>query len=331
MTRRLIVIGSAGLLAGAVMVGYSIGRARANGMPQSGALTYSGTLLNYGAPDNGVHAITLQLWAGSAVACTTTPENDTQLVNGHFSIPLDEACVAVVHQNSNVQVEVVVDGTSMGLTSLSSVPYAVEADTASNPAPGSALGTLDPPGTVIAYAGTVGGVNDVPPPSGWLFCDGRAVSRAQYAKLFAVIGTNHGEGDGSTTFNLPDYRGYFLRGLDQGSGHDPDVGGRGALAAGGATGNEVGTVQGGQVQSHGHGVNDPGHVHGTGWPRNASWLYWDHDSANGRDGVLPSSGGSPAVFGAGSMAAATTGVSIQAAGGNETRPANVSVNYLIRY
>ena len=45
----------------------------------------------------------------------------------------------------------------------------------------------------------------------WLLCDGQAVSRTTYADLFAVIGTNFGEGNGVTTFNVPDYRGKFRR------------------------------------------------------------------------------------------------------------------------
>ena len=49
--------------------------------------------------------------------------------------------------------------------------------------------------------------------SGFLLCDGAELSRTNYAALFAKIGTTFGEGDGETTFNLPDYRGYFLRGL----------------------------------------------------------------------------------------------------------------------
>lgn len=49
--------------------------------------------------------------------------------------------------------------------------------------------------------------------TGYLLCDGRAVSRSTYANLFSVIGVNFGVGDGVTTFNVPDYRGCFLRGL----------------------------------------------------------------------------------------------------------------------
>jgi hypothetical protein len=57
-------------------------------------------------------------------------------------------------------------------------------------------------------------------PSGWLGCDGSAVSRTTYAALFAAIATTFGTGDGSTTFNLPDLRGEFLRGWDNGRGVD---------------------------------------------------------------------------------------------------------------
>ena len=49
-------------------------------------------------------------------------------------------------------------------------------------------------------------------PTGWLATDGTAVSRSTYANLFAAISTTYGVGDGSTTFNLPDLRGYFVRG-----------------------------------------------------------------------------------------------------------------------
>lgn len=67
--------------------------------------------------------------------------------------------------------------------------------------------TSAPPGAITAFAASS-------PPTGWLTCDGTAVSRTSYAALFAVIGTTWGVGDGSTTFNLPDLRGQFLRGYD---------------------------------------------------------------------------------------------------------------------
>ena len=60
-------------------------------------------------------------------------------------------------------------------------------------------------GMVIAYAGSTS-------PSGWLLCDGSAVSRETYAALFAVIGTTYGTGDGSTTFNVPNLVDKFIQG-----------------------------------------------------------------------------------------------------------------------
>ncbi|MEQ8286057.1 phage tail protein [Thalassospira sp.] len=58
------------------------------------------------------------------------------------------------------------------------------------------------------------------PPEGWLVCDGSAVSRAEYAGLFATVGTLWGHGDEVSTFNLPDLRGEFVRGFDAGRGVD---------------------------------------------------------------------------------------------------------------
>jgi hypothetical protein len=69
----------------------------------------------------------------------------------------------------------------------------------------------NPAGTVIFYAANTA-------PTGFLKANGAAVSRSTYADLFAVTGTTFGVGDGSTTFNLPDLRGYFPRGwADNGS------------------------------------------------------------------------------------------------------------------
>jgi microcystin-dependent protein len=62
-----------------------------------------------------------------------------------------------------------------------------------------------PTGCVLPYAGTTA-------PEGWLLCDGSAVSRTEFSALFAVVSTSHGIGDGSTTFNIPDYRYQVPRG-----------------------------------------------------------------------------------------------------------------------
>lgn len=65
-----------------------------------------------------------------------------------------------------------------------------------------------PAGVFMPFAGTTA-------PSGYLMCDGSAVSRTTYSRLFGVIGSNYGSGDGSTTFNVPDMRGQFIRGANQ--------------------------------------------------------------------------------------------------------------------
>jgi len=87
------------------------------------------------------------------------------------------------------------------------------------------------PGTV-AYLG----MNSTP--TGWLKANGAAVSRTTYAELFSAIGTTYGIGNGSTTFNLPDLRGEFPRGWDDGRGID--------------SGRAFGSSQDHAVQSHVH-------------------------------------------------------------------------------
>lgn len=69
------------------------------------------------------------------------------------------------------------------------------------------------PGFVMPFAGGAA-------PAGWLKANGVAVSRTTYSALFGAIGTKYGVGDGSTTFNLPDLRGEFIRGWDDGRGVD---------------------------------------------------------------------------------------------------------------
>lgn len=72
----------------------------------------------------------------------------------------------------------------------------------------------------IETCGVVGWCAMKTPPAGALLCDGSAVSRTTYSKLFNVIGVHYGVGDGQATFNLPDMRGVVPRGLDLGRGLD---------------------------------------------------------------------------------------------------------------
>lgn len=81
-------------------------------------------------------------------------------------------------------------------------------------------------------------------PSGFFECDGSAKSRTTYSDLFAAIGTTYGVGDGSTTFNIPDLRGEFVRGWDHGKGVD--------------SGRAIGSYQADELKSHNHGYTYPG-------------------------------------------------------------------------
>lgn len=140
-------------------------------------------------------------------------------------------------------------------------------------------------------------------PTGTLECNGSAVSRTTYASLFAVIGETYGNGDGSTTFNLPDLRGYFLRGFDNGAGNDPDAASR-TDRGDGTTGDNVGTKQADELKSHTHTLN------------NATSVFRN----TGPGAIDTSSGGSQS----------TATISAQNTGGNETRPKNVAVMFCIK-
>ena len=86
---------------------------------------------------------------------------------------------------------------------------------------------------IKAVAGGHGNIGEIfwwpteMPPNDALYCNGGAISRVDYADLFSVIGTNFGAGDGSTTFNLPDMRGQFVRGFDPTNARDPSGNARG--------------------------------------------------------------------------------------------------------
>lgn len=88
-------------------------------------------------------------------------------------------------------------------------------------------------------------------PAGYLECSGAAVSRTTYAALFAVIGTTFGSGDGSTTFNLPNLRGEFIRGWDNGRGVD--------------SGRAFGSAQSDELKAHTHSYSTPT-TSGAGYP-----------------------------------------------------------------
>lgn len=100
-------------------------------------------------------------------------------------------------------------------------------------------GAYVPSGMIADFAGTAA-------PTGWLLCYGQAVSRATYSDLFTAIGTTWGAGDGSTTFNLPDFRGRVGAGKDDMGG---SAAGRLTTAASGVDGLTVGAAGGAQTHT----------------------------------------------------------------------------------
>ena len=158
---------------------------------------------------------------------------------------------------------------------------------------------LLPPGIQVSYAGTIA-------PQEWLLCDGAEVSRTTYARLYTAIADTYGEGNGSTTFNVPDYRGRFLRGSDDmgsgAAGVDPDAAGRTAMSTGGNTGENVGSVQIEAVGPHTHGVKARGNT----------------VSDTGSDIAMGAAEATVFIFDS------------ETATGNETRPINANVNIIIK-
>ena len=144
-------------------------------------------------------------------------------------------------------------------------------------------------------------------PTGFLVCDGAAVSRTTYATLFTAIATVWGVGDGSSTFNIPDLRGAFLRGVGTSTGFTQDH--TTTLAA----------FEDDQYQNHSHSIfssieGAPGT--GSGAVNYAATTpgYFQQYSytMNMKPSTDPSSGGTPRI-------------------GNETRPNNVGITYCIKY
>ena len=129
-------------------------------------------------------------------------------------------------------------------------------------------------------------------PSGWLAADGTAVSRSTYATLFAAISTAHGVGDGSTTFNLPDLRGIFVRGSDS------------QTISGATYSGTFAAKQQDELKAHTHVVGSR------------------VNSAAFGTGIVAASN-SATINGANN--------STESTGGSETRPANIALLYCIKF
>ncbi len=383
-TLSIYLLGALGCTAS---IAYFATRASAEGIPSNPPMTYAGILEENGSPVTGEVNVTLNLWRHPTssfledLTCSTQQDN-VKVDQGHFRLALSQACVAAIQATPDLWLEVVVNTKFVGRTKLGAVPFAVQAFRSSD-IEQPARDSLVPPGTVVAFAGEVA-------PNGWLFCDGSPLPRnGQFERLFQAIGISHGAGDGETTFNLPDYRGIFLRGVDHQRGLDPEATARISLADGGNVGDAVGTYQGNATSmplkkftaekesAHTHkGTTGAGsaHSHGLTWTKDSQGTY----NSNGRHAHTVAQGTTAIRWGddggyttnyidaaggkAGGTGAAVTALNTNSGhshsvtvnseskhthpftsgagvahthnllGGDiETRPVNVSVNYMIKY
>jgi hypothetical protein len=243
--------GLALVAAAGVTTGYLAGRARAAGIPATAAMTYGGVLTDMsGTPLTGSKNIQVALWdaASAGAQQCITPSSPQSLVAGAFQVVLPDACTAAVHANSDLWVDLVVDGASLGRTKLGAVPFAVEADHAVNATSATnAIGTLAqqvvPAGAVMFFnsAACPGGWSDLPAAQGRYI-----VGMPANGTLAAVVGTalsdqeNRPTGQHTHSVNDP--------------GHDHTI----------APHNHTATAS----------VNDPGHDHNLPLTSGSGGLPW---------------------------------------------------------
>lgn len=162
-----------------------------------------------------------------------------------------------------------------------------------------------PAGTIITFASST-------TPAGYLKANGALISRTTYSDLFTAIGTTFGAGDGSTTFALPDLRGYFPRGWDDGRGID--------------TGRVFGSLQADGYLNHSHTAStgsQGAHTHTV-----------DSYNQDGQQGIGSGYGSTYNLSKTTSSAGAhthTVTVATSTTGTTETRPKNIALLYCIKY
>ena len=160
-----------------------------------------------------------------------------------------------------------------------------------------------PSGVIMAFAGATA-------PTGFLACDGSAVSRTTYATLFAAISTTWGAGNGTTTFNVPDLRGMFVRG----------TGTNATGSSSGAVGPSVGAYAADTYLNHSHTASQPAHSHTYTVVNTASQATGGSGSNYYNSTTSTSTGtAQPAIT-----------VDTSTTGGTETKPKNYGVLYIIK-
>jgi len=210
---------------------------------------------------------------------------------------------------------VVISGTSTTPTTLGTYTITVTGTT-----------TFTIPVNVTGAGGAAGAVSKIP--TRMLLCDGSSYLRTTYPALFAAIGTSFGSADGNS-FNVPDFRGRFLRGVTGASANDPDTASRTVMNTGGNTGNSVGSVQAYQLSAHTHNQgNLTANIN-----HNGGNIYAEEQAA---PASYTSNYNSP-IAGSFGGPVQTDGVKVQGTTSafntptTEARPLNAYVNYCIAY
>lgn len=156
-----------------------------------------------------------------------------------------------------------------------------------------AASDMTPAGTVIWTARNTA-------PTGYVKANGAAISRSTYSALFSAIGTTFGSGDGSTTFNVPDLRGEFVRGWDDGRGID--------------TSRTFGSAQASANLSHTHSISDPGHFHTGAAVFPGSQV--EQEQSGGPENYTNFNQ---------NTSTASTGITVNNSGDTESRPRNIAL------
>ena len=161
-----------------------------------------------------------------------------------------------------------------------------------------------PVGTINMYAG---GIADVP--SGWLLCNGAEVSRTVYSELFLRLDNEYGVGDGSTTFNLPDFvtTNKFPRAATDNAGR------------GGTGGESTHVLSEAEMPAHDHDFSDPGHTHSS----NALAMTYSGSATGGPGGTSPSNA---------TINSSSTGITHNSKGSgtaHENKPPFLDVHFII--
>ncbi|MBN1824297.1 MAG: tail fiber protein [Endomicrobiales bacterium] len=279
-------------------------------------ITYTGRLREYGQPASGTKTMCFKIYdAATAGSEKWTSGNVSVTVsNGVFTYTLEPN---IDWRGKDYWIETMISNKTLSpREKLTASAYAFHSRTAEDiekssgqnihfAIGGSTLATITtdgrikdktgfvmPVGTILSYGGATA-------PEGWFLCDGTVKPKNTYLELFDAIG--YAFGGSGDNFNLPDLRGRFLRGWDNGAGRDPDSGNRTEMNSGGNDGDNIGSIQVSTITAHSH----------TGSVGTSSLQVEETIGVSYSQPV---------------------GVtSINTVGGKETRPINAYVNYIIKY